>query len=441
MENWNISRRVLGSSLVAAGVAGAAWRASAAAPKPAAPPPTPPAEPLPAGALPKTTPEAAAAQSSGERVLCYVGGYTKHGPPEANAKGVTLFEMNPDNGVLTHLSVFEDTDNPSFLALSHDRRFLYACNELEDYGANKDSGAATAFSIDPHTGVLTKLNTVTSAGANPAHLSVHPSGRFLLVANYSSGSVAVIRIKDDGSLGERTALVKNSGPRMPERAKDNPPGNYAVSDHSGAHAHMVQADVAGRFVLVADAGLDRIYVFTLDPDHGTLTPAKIPFHAMEPGSAPRHFCFSPDGKTIYILGEQNSRVVVADYDTDTGAISPRQSISTVTSHFRGSTIAAGIMLHPNGKFLYVTNRLGNSIAVFGVKPDRSLALLDEVWARADYGRSLSFDPAAKFLFVANQRSDSITSFKVDPTTGALDFTWTFTPVGTPTAFAFTTTKA
>ncbi|GEN63433.1 lactonase family protein [Acetobacter oeni] len=398
--------------------------------------PTPPPAPIPKGALKQSTPEAAA-RKSGPRTLCYVGGYTKHGPPDANAKGITLFEMDTTSGVLTQLGQVTPTDNPSFLALSPDRRFLYAVNELEEVGPEK-GGAATAFAIDQHTGVLTKLNTVPSGGADPAHLSVHPSGRYLLVANYTSGSVSVIQIEADGSLGARTDLVHDSGPKMPERAADNPPGNYAVSDHSGAHAHMIQADMAAKFVLVADAGLDRVYVWKLDLEKGVLVPAAKPWFDMEPGSAPRHFCFSLDGKVIYILGEQNSRIVVADYDTNTGAISPRQTAATVTGRFRGSTIAAEIILHPNGKFLYVTNRIGDSIACFRVKSDGSIELFDEVWEHADYGRALSFDPTGAHMFVANQRSDSITAFRVNGETGALDFTWNFTPVGTPTAFAFVT---
>ncbi|NHN84382.1 beta-propeller fold lactonase family protein [Acetobacter musti] len=425
-----LGRRLFGLSLAGAGLTGVLRSAFAADA------PTPPPAPIPKGALKKSTPEAAATKS-GPRTLCYVGGYTKHGPPEANAKGITLFEMDTKSGVLTQLGQVTPTDNPSFLALSPDRRFLYVVNEVNDFGG-ESSGSATAFAIDQHTGVLTKLNTVATGGADPAHLSVHPSGRYLLAANYTGGSVAVIQIQADGSLGARTDLVHDSGPKRPERAADNPPGNYAVSDHSGPHEHMIQADMAAKFVLVADAGLDRVYVWKLDLDKGVLVPAAKPWFDMEPGSAPRHFCFSLDGKVIYILGEQNSRVVVADYDTETGAISPRQTATTVTGRFRGSTIAAEIILHPNGKFLYVTNRLGDSIACFRVKDDGSLELFDEVWEHADYGRAISFDPTGNFMLVANQRSDSITSFRVNGETGVLQFTWNFTPIGTPSAFAFLT---
>ncbi|WP_099347681.1 lactonase family protein [Acetobacter aceti] len=427
-----IGRRLFGLSVLGTGLTGLVKVALGETTK------TPPPEPIPKAALPKASPEAAARKNSGNpRTLCYVGGYTRSGPADANAKGITLFEMNAETGVLTQLGQITPADNPSFLALSADHRFLYVVNEISDFGGQK-SGSATAYSIDQRTGVITKLNTVATGGADPAFLSVHPSGRYLLVANYTGGSAAVIRIQPDGSLGELSDLVHNTGPKMPERAKDNPPGNYAVSDHSAAHMHMIQADVAGRFIIGCDAGLDRVYVWKLDPDKGVLTPAATPWLTMEPGSAPRHFCFSPNGKVIYILGEQNSRIVVADYDQEMGAMSVRQTASTVTAKFRGSTLAAEIGLHPSGKFLYVTNRLGDSIACFRVKDDGSIELFDEVWERANYGRSFAFDPSGKFMFVANQRSDSITSWRVNPDTGALDFTWNFTPTGTPSAFAFFT---
>lgn len=427
-QKRGFGRRLFGLSLLGTGLSGltdAAFGENGKAPPPA---------PIPKAALPKMTPEAAA-RKSGLRVLCYVGGYTRSGPDDANAKGITLFEMNQETGILTQVGQPTNADNPSFLAFSPDHKTLYCVNEVSDFGGEK-TGAVSAFSVDQHTGVLKFLNAVPSGGADPAHLSVHPSGRYVFAANYTGGSAAVIRLQPDGSLGERTDLVQNTGPRMPERAKDNPPGNYAVSDHSGSHMHMIQADAAGRFIVGADAGLDRVYVWKFDLEAGKLSPAKSPFMAMEPGSAPRHFCFSPDGKVIYILGEQNSRVVVADYDQETGEMSVRQTAMTVTAKFRGSTLAAEIGLHPNGKFLYVTNRLGDSIACFRVKDDGSIELFDQAWEHANYGRSFAFDPSGQFLFVANQRSDSITSWRVNGETGVLDFTWNFTPVGTPTAFAF-----
>jgi len=203
---------------------------------------------------------------------------------------------------------------------------------------------------------------------------------------------------------------------------------------------MVHSDPSGRFVLADDAGLDRTYVWSLS-DAGKLVPAKVPFLNAEPGSAPRHFAFSANGRVLYNLGEQDSRVVVSDFNPETGEIKPRQSVSTVTEHFRGSTLAAEILVGPKGDKLYVSNRLGDSLAVFHIAADGSLSLIEEIWMHADYGRAMMFDPTGQFLFCTNQRSDSITSFKVDPKTGKLSFTWNFTPIGSPTTMAFVTLAA
>ncbi|MXV44578.1 beta-propeller fold lactonase family protein [Saccharibacter sp. 17.LH.SD] len=374
------------------------------------------------------------------RTLCFVGGYTEHGPPggAGNGKGISVFEMERNTGILTLITTFMDTPSPSFITLTKDRKFLYALSEISDYNSNGD-GSVTAYSVDTKTGTLARLNTVSSGGAVPAHLSVHPSGKYVLVANYVGGCVAVLPIHADGSLGEATDIVHNTGPRQPERAADNPQGNFAVSDHSGSHPHMIDTDPSGRYVLVDDAGLDRVYVGTLDIERGKLIPAETPYYNMEPGCAPRHFVFDHSGRVLYNLCEQNSKVVVSQFDPKTGKITFIQSVSTVTSHFRGSTLAAEILISASGKFVYVSNRLGDSMAVFEVGQDGTLTLQDEVWMHADYGRAMMFDPSGTFLFCANQRSDAVTSFRVNRATGRPTFTNQFTPVGSPTTFAFMVT--
>jgi 6-phosphogluconolactonase (cycloisomerase 2 family) len=378
-----------------------------------------------------------ASTGAGPRTICFVGGYNKHAPPggAGNGDGIVTFQMDPGTGALTRIATYADIASPSFITLSGDRRFLYALSEINDFDA-AGSGSVSAFSIDSRSGALRKLNTVSSGGAVPAHLSVHQSGRFVLVANYGGGSVAVLPIRPDGSLEPASDVARNSGPRMPDRAADGPPGNFAVSDHSRPHVHMVQSDPSGRCVLAADAGLDRIYVWRIDLDAGRLSPAPVPFAAMMPGSAPRHFQFSRDGTILYVICEQDSKVVVADFDARTGRIALRQSASTVTGHFRGTTLASGLLLAPDGRFLYAGNRLGDSMAVFSIGPSGTLSLSREIWMHADYGRSMMFDPSGTFLYSANQRSDSLTCFKVDHASGDLDFTWQFTPVGSPTTLAF-----
>lgn len=382
-----------------------------------------------------------AEKQASPRTLCFVGGYTKHGPPDGagNGAGISVFEMDRATGALTLVTNFTDIDSPSFITLSHDHRFLYALSEINDFNKEGD-GCVTAFAIDSSTGTLSKLNSVSSGGAIPAHLSVHPSGKYVLVANYIGGSVGVLPIKSDGSLGPATDIVHNTGPRQPDRAADNPPGNFAISDHSSAHPHMVGTDPSGRYVIVDDAGLDRVYVWTLDLKSGKLIPAKKPYFEMTPGSAPRHFVFDRSGRIMYNLCEQNSKVDVCQFDPETGNLSVIQTVSTVSSHFKGSTLAAEILLSGDGKHVYVSNRLGDSLAVFSVGQDGTLSLKDEVWMHADYGRAMMFDPSGDFLFCANQRSDAVTSFRVNRDQGTLTFTDHFTAVGSPTTFAFLVTE-
>lgn len=419
-----VSRRSFAVGLVAGVAAAGTGIAGAADPEKTLPTPPPP---------PKQV----------SKTICFVGGYTKHGPPgggTGNGQGIAVFDMDRETGVLTPITTFTDIASPSFLTISKDQRFLYALSEIDDFNKNGD-GSVTAFAIDPKTGSLRKLNVVSSMGAVPAYVSIHHSGRYVLVANYVGGNVAVLPIRSDGSLGEASDVVHNTGPRQPERAADNPQGNFAVSDHSGSHPHMIHSDPSGKFVLADDAGLDRVYVWTLNLDTGKLIPAKTPYYDMEPGSAPRHFQFNHSGRILYNLCEQDSKVVVSNFDPVTGAISNIQTVSTVTSHFRGSTLAAEILISASGKFVYVSNRLGDSLAVFAIGADGTLTLQDEVWMHADYGRALMFDPSGTFLFCANQRSDAVTSFRVDKKTGEIAFTNNFTPVGSPTTFAFMNTQA
>lgn len=375
------------------------------------------------------------------KTICFVGGYTKHAPPGAagNGQGISVFEMDRTSGFLTPVTTYTDIASPSFITLSADCRYLYALSEIADFD-KEGNGCVTAFEVNPKSGSLRKLNVVSSGGAIPAHLSVHHSGRYVLVANYMGGSVAVLPIHSDGSLGKATDIVRNRGPRQPERAADNPQGNFAVSDHSGSHPHMIRSDPTGRFVIADDAGLDRVYVWSLNLATGKLVPAQTPYYDMEPGSAPRHFEFNHTGRIIYNLCEQNSKVVVSTFDPMTGAINNIQTVSTVTSHFRGSTLAAEILISASGKYVYASNRLGDSLAIFAIGSDGTLTLQDEEWMHADYGRAMMFDPSGTFLFCANQRSDTVTSFKVEKNTGQLAFTNHFTPVGSPTTFAFMDTQ-
>jgi 6-phosphogluconolactonase (cycloisomerase 2 family) len=262
-------------------------------------------------------------------------------------------------------------------------------------------------------------------------VSVHPSGRFVLVANYFGGSVAVLPILPDGRLSPATHVKKDAGEVGPTRAASAPPGTFAVSGHDRTHAHMIQADPGGRFVLHVDLGLDRIFVSRFDEQKGTLTasePAAVPLPA---GDGPRHFAFHPGGRWLYSVQEEGSTIVLFDYDGATGRLFPRQTISTLPPGFAGTNFCSEILVSADGRFVYAGNRLHDSIAIFAVGANGTLTFVGEEWTRGDYPRSFSFDPTGAFLYCCNQRADNVTVFRVNRATGALEFTGSYCPVGNP----------
>src|ERR1017187_4260146 len=268
-------------------------------------------------------------------VLAYVGTYSSPKGPEGskgNGKGINLFQMNVATGALTLREVFASGNNPSWLALDPSRTHLYAANETDTYqGAS--SGSVSAYSINRSSGHLTSLNTVSSQGAGPAHLSVHPSGKYVLVANYAGGTVAVLPIRPDGSLGPATDVKHDTGPVGPVRAASAPPGSFAISGHEGPHAHMIQSDPSGRFVLSADLGMDRILIWKFDAGKGTLSPNDPAAMPMPPGDGPRHFTFHQNGRWMYSLQEEASTLIAFDYDAARGSLTTKQTISNLPKGF------------------------------------------------------------------------------------------------------------
>jgi len=288
-----------------------------------------------------------------------------------------------------------------------------------------------SYAIDGASHGLRRLGAVSSAGTTPGHLSVHPSGKFAFVANYGGGNVAVFPIGADGALGEATDVRPGVGARHRARAADDPPGQFGISDHDGPHMHMVATDPSGQFVIANDAGLDLTLVWRLDAQAGRLLPADVPVIAAPSGAAPRHFVFHPNGRIFYNLYEHDAKVAVYDYDASKGAFKPKQLISALPPKFSGSNLSAEILIAADGRYLYVSNRLHNAIAIFAVANDGQLRNISEVWVHADYPRSLSIDPSGEFLFSCNQKGDSITSFRINAASGGLQFTGRFEPVGSP----------
>ena len=397
-----------------------------------------------AAALAATAPAAAQAgrtqpHSTGRPILAYVGTYSAtQGPQGTNrGQGIYLFAMNPATGALEQRELFTNGSNPSWLAFDPSRRQLYSANESSTYqGTN--SGSVSAYAIDRSSGHLTLLNSVSSEGAGPAHMSVHPSGSHAFVANYQGGTVAVLPIRPTGELGPASDVKRHQGAVGPTRATSAPPGSFAMSGHDAPHAHMIQSDPSGRFVFSADLGLDQILIWTFHGQNGTLTANDPPAVALPPGDGPRHFTFHPNGRWLYSLQEEASTIVTFDYDPAKGRLSAKHTISSLPKGFAGSNFTSEVVVSADGRFLYAANRLHDAIAWFSLGADGTLRYAGEEWTRGDYPRNFNIDPTGNFLFSCNQRADAITSFRVDRRTGRLTFTGQYTPVGSPASIIFLT---
>lgn len=386
------------------------------------------------------------AQSAADKrpLLAYVGTFssplkdmlpTQVDLPPGNGRGIHLFQVDRATGAMTPGEVYELGTSPSCLALNASGTRLYSANETDRIGATNE-GTVSAFAINRADGQLKLLNTVRSGGAGPTYVSIHPSKRFVLVANYFGGSVAVLPIQPDGSLGNATDLKVDLGIVGPKQAKHAPPGSFAFSGHDRTHAHMIAADRSGNHVLHVDLGLDQIFIWKFDDRKGVLTPNDPPAISLPPGDGPRHFDFHPNGRWFYSIQEEGSTVVLFDYDALQGRLSSRQTISTLPSGFGGSNFCSEILVSADGRFLYAGNRLHDSIAIFSIGATGTLHYLGEEATRGNYPRSFNFDPTGQFLYSCNQRADNIATFRVNHATGGLTFTGHYTPVGNPSIIVF-----
>lgn len=355
--------------------------------------------------------------------------------PPGNGHGIHLFQTNRDSGALNASGVHEMGTSPSCLVVNSAGTRLYSSNETDRVDGRKE-GSVSAFSIDSKTGQLTILNTVSSGGDGPTYVSIHPSGRFLFVANYFGGSVAVLPILPNGQLGPATDVQNDEGKIGPTTSPHAPPGSFAFSGHDRTHAHMIQADPTGRFVLHVDLGLDRIFVWKFNDQSGTLTKNELAGISLPPGDGPRHFYFHPNGRWFYSIQEEGSTVAVFEYDGTAGRLTQRQTISSLPPGYAGSNFCSEILVSSDGKFVYAGNRLHDSIAVFAVGTDGKLTFVADEPTRGNYPRSFNFDPTGRFLYSCNQRADNITIFDVDRNSGKLEFTGQYTPVGNPSSIVF-----
>ncbi|MDS7913845.1 lactonase family protein [Klebsiella pasteurii] len=359
-----------------------------------------------------------AASAAAQTQYAWVGTYNPNG------EGLYRFTIDSQTGALRDKALVAKLPNLAQLTVSADGKTLYAASEV-------DKGVVQAWRIGSN-GELSELNQVASGGAGPVYLSLTPDGRHLLVANYVSGSIAVLPVNEEGNLGEAVDIHQDQGPAGAERPAAAVEGSFAISDHNGPHAHMIAADPSGKFVYSTDLGLDRICQYRLDNASGKLTPNDPPFiDASSPGAGPRHFVFTPQGDGLWLINEEASTLTFYHLDKQTGLLRAGKTISALPKEYKGTSFAAGLVLSRDGKQLYVANRLHNSIAHFTVLADGSLSHQEDIWTRGDYPRTLTLDSQGQWLYVMNQRSDNITRFRVAPKDGRLTFSPDYTPVGAP----------
>ena len=360
-----------------------------------------------------------AVQPLTQEATLYIGTYTN-----AKSKGIYRSKFDLNTGEINNISLIAEAANPSFLALHPNKPFLYAVNELTEF-EGAATGAVSAFRLDGPSNRATLLNQQTTHGGAPCYISLDPTGKWALIANYVDGYVAVFPIEEDGRLGEAASVVQHEGKSVNERRQEGP------------HAHCFLLDPAGRFAFSADLGIDKIMIYALDSETGILTPNEMPFAAVEPGAGPRHFTFHPNGRHAFVINELDSTITAFGYDADRGELMPLSTISTLPADYSETSYCADIHVHPNGRFVYGSNRGHNSIAIASFdESSGQLSLLGTESTQGDWPRNFTLNPTGAFLLVANQRSDDIVVFRVDPDTGLLAYTGHTAQTPTPVCLKF-----
>jgi 6-phosphogluconolactonase len=349
-------------------------------------------------------------------VSVYLGTYTAG---DNGSKGIYRSVLGTETGTLSAPVLVAEAKNPSFLEIHPNSKFLYAVSE------SGGAGSVSAYVIDSETGGLTLLNQQPSRGAGPCHVSIDHAGKNVLVANYGSGSAAVIPIRPDGTLAEPTGFTQHTGSSVNRRRQRGP------------HAHSINVSADDRFAFVADLGTDKIMIYRLDGEAGTIVPNDPAFVALKPGAGPRHFAFAPDGEHAYAINELHCTITAFDYDQAAGALTEIQTVPTLPSDFEGDNTCAEVRLHPTGRFLYGSNRGHDSIAAYRVDPAAgTLTLVEHETAGIKTPRNFNIDPTGAFCLAANQGSDSVVVFRIDQQSGALTPTDQKITVGRPVCIRF-----
>jgi 6-phosphogluconolactonase (cycloisomerase 2 family) len=351
-------------------------------------------------------------------VYAYVGCFTtaeRHG----RGDGIHVYRMDTETGAWTHIQQVGNLVNPSFLVLSRDERFLYSVHGDEKY--------ATSFAVDKGTGRLTLLNQAATGGSNGAHQAIDPSGRFMLVANYATGAVAVMPVRPDGTLADQVQLMELRGQPGPNRA-----------EQASSHPHQIVFDPSGRFVAAPDKGLDRVFTFRFDQASGKLSPTEQGSVMARAGSGCRHIAFHPAAPFAWVANELNSTVTTYHWDAGKGVLQPVQIVPSLPSDFTGNSTPAEIVVSAGGRFVYCSNRGHDSIAVFSVDPKAGL-LTPVGWTptQGKQPRFIALDPSQRFLYAANEQGDTIVTFRVDRATGRLTPTGQVVRNASPVTIAFT----
>jgi 6-phosphogluconolactonase len=362
--------------------------------------------------------------------FAYVGTYNPNG------EGVYLFKVDSQTGALSLVNLASSQKNPAQLTLDASGKTLYVASEIANYKDGKH-GSVAAYAINRDNGALNMLNEQDSQGATPAFVTLAAQGKYLFAANYGSGSVAVFPIGGDGSLQPASSVQQSSGTPGAAKPEAAVSGSFAASDHNGPHAHMIASDPGGKFVFSTDLGLDRIYQWRFDQSSGRLSPNTPAFiKASSAGAGPRHFIFHPNGKYVYVINEESSTLTLYHFDQAKGTLQEQESISTLPKNYHGTNFASGLILSHDGRFLYVANRLRNSIAQFAIGAEGKLTWVDDTWTRGDYPRSIVIEPQGRFMYALNQRSDNITQFAIDKESGKLEFIDRYTGLGSPSQMVF-----
>jgi len=348
----------------------------------------------------------------------FVGTYTE--TEGSQSQGIYVYRMEPSSGELTLERVIKNILNPSFLEIHPGGRFLYGVNEVQSY-ARQAGGGVSAFSIESEQASL--LNDQLSHGSDPCYVSVEQTGHFALVANYTSGSVAMFPIQPDGQLGAASDVIQHSGSSVhPER-------------QTGPHAHCILPDPTNRFAVAVDLGLDKLLIYQMDLEQGKLH--KYAEVDVKPGAGPRHLTFHPNGQFAYLINELNSTLICYRYHAEDAKFEVLQTIPALPEDFMGENLCADIHISPHGNYLYASNRGHDSIVRFFIDQDTGLLTYQEhISTEGREPRNFAIDPGGAFLLVANQKTNSIVTFKIDAENGGLSNTEHKVEVSMPVCVKF-----